>query len=172
MARRRSAVCGRSSGRLRLDLAQYRDLEAFAAFASDLDKASRAQLERGGRLVELLKQPAYSPYPVTEMIVSIWSGTTGELDEIPVADVRKFEQEFLSHLRHNRKEILDAIGEKNELSDDTAGALKEAIAQFRQNFLAGSGEGKFVNEAGAKPSDSSGDSREKVTREVRQTEDG
>jgi F-type H+-transporting ATPase subunit alpha len=158
------------SGRLRLDLAQYRDLEAFAAFASDLDKASRAQLERGGRLVELLKQPAYSPYPVTEMIVSIWSGTTGELDEIPVADVRKFEQEFLSHLRHNRKEILDAIAEKNELSDDTAAALKDAIAQFRQNFLAGSGEGKFANEAGAKPSDSSGDSREKVTREVRQTE--
>ncbi|MEN3270024.1 F0F1 ATP synthase subunit alpha [Pseudonocardia sp.] len=160
------------SGRLRLDLAQYRDLEAFAAFASDLDRASRAQLERGGRLVELLKQPAYSPYPVTEMIVSIWSGTTGELDEIPVADVRKFEQEFLSHLRHNRKEILDAIGEKNELSDDTAAALKEAVAQFRQNFLAGSGAGRFVNEAGAKPSDASGDSREKVTREVRQTEGG
>ncbi|GAA0936810.1 F0F1 ATP synthase subunit alpha [Virgisporangium aurantiacum] len=160
------------SGRLRLDLAQYRDLEAFAAFASDLDKASRAQLERGGRLVELLKQPAYSPYPVTEQIVSIWSGTTGELDQIPVADVRKFEQEFLSHLRHNRKEILDAIGEKNELSDDTAAALKEAIAQFRENFLAGTGEGKFVNQAAASPSDSSGDSREKVTREVRQSEDG
>jgi F-type H+-transporting ATPase subunit alpha len=162
------------SGRLRLDLAQYRDLEAFAAFASDLDKASRAQLERGGRLVELLKQPAYSPYPVTEQIVSIWSGTTGELDEIPVGDVRKFEQEFLSHLRHNRKEILDAIAEKNELSDDTAEALREAIAHFRQNFLAGSGggEGRFVNEAAAAPSDASGDDREKVTRETRKTEDG
>jgi F-type H+-transporting ATPase subunit alpha len=86
--------------------------------------------------------------------------------------VRRFEQEFLSHLRHNRKEILDAIAEKNELSDDTAAALKEAIAQFRQNFLAGTGEGRFVNEAGAKPSEASGDSREKVTREVRQNEGG
>src|ERR671921_1053215 len=85
------------SGRLRLDLAQYRDLEAFAAFASDLAKASRAQLERGARLVELLKQPAYNPYPVTEMIVSIWAGTTGELDDVPVGGVRRFEQEFLSH---------------------------------------------------------------------------
>src|SRR5499433_3398569 len=87
------------SGRLRLDLAQYRELEAFAAFASDLDKASRAQLERGVRLVELLKQPQYSPYSVTDETVSIWAGTTGQLDDIPAGDVRRFEQEFLEYLR-------------------------------------------------------------------------
>src|SRR5438046_2628580 len=81
------------SGRLRLDLAQYRELEAFAAFASDLDKASRAQLERGARLVELLKQPNYSPYPVEAEVVSVWLGTAGKLDEIPVGDVRRFEQD-------------------------------------------------------------------------------
>jgi F-type H+-transporting ATPase subunit alpha len=158
------------SGRLRLDLAQYRDLEAFAAFASDLDKASRAQLERGARLVELLKQPAYSPYPVTEMIVSIWAGTTGELDDIPVGDIRRFEQEFLSHLRHNHKEILDAIGENNDLPDDTVESLKEAVAQFKQSFLAG--ETRPVQDAPVKPSEANGDNHEKVTREVRHHEDG
>jgi F-type H+/Na+-transporting ATPase subunit alpha len=158
------------SGRLRLDLAQYRDLEAFAAFASDLDKASRAQLERGARLVELLKQPAYNPYPVTEMIVSIWAGTTGELDDIPVGDIRRFEQEFLSHLRHNHKEILDAIGENNDLPDDTVESLKQAVAQFKQSFLAG--ETRPVKDAPVKPSDAEGDNHERVTREVRHHEDG
>ena len=79
------------AGRLRLDLAQYRELEAFAAFASDLDRASRAQLERGARLVELLKQPNYSPYPVEEQVVSVWAGTEGKLDDIPVGDIRRFE---------------------------------------------------------------------------------
>src|SRR5205814_5315335 len=92
------------SGRLRLDLAQYRELEAFAAFASDLDKASRAQLERGARLVELLKQPQYSPFSVEEEIISVWAGTTGQLDDVPVGDVRRFETEFLQYVRHSRKE--------------------------------------------------------------------
>jgi F-type H+-transporting ATPase subunit alpha len=158
------------SGRLRLDLAQYRDLEAFAAFASDLDKASRAQLERGGRLVELLKQPAYNPYPVEEQIVSIWAGTTGELDEIPVGDIRRFEQEFLSHMRHNHKEILDAISENYDLSEDTIERLKEAIRQFQQSFLAG--ETRPVTDAPVKPSDAGGDTQEKVTREVHRPEGG
>src|SRR5690242_3268160 len=90
------------SGRLRLDLAQYRELEAFAAFASDLDKASRAQLERGARLVELLKQPQYSPYSVVEETVSIWSGTTGQLDDVPVSDIRRFEREFLADRKSTR----------------------------------------------------------------------
>ena len=79
------------AGRLRLDLAQFRELEAFAAFASDLDKASRAQLDRGARLVELLKQPNYSPYPVEEQVVSVWAGTEGKLDDVPVGEVRRFE---------------------------------------------------------------------------------
>ena len=97
------------AGRLRLDLAQYRELEAFAAFASDLDQASRQQLDRGARLVELLKQPNYSPYPIEEQIVSIWAGTEGKLDDIPVGDVRRFETEFLQNLRHSNKGTLDAI---------------------------------------------------------------
>src|SRR5947207_4050009 len=99
------------SGRLRLDLAQFRELEAFAAFASDLDKASRAQLERGGRLVELLKQPQYSPYSVEEETVSIWAGTTGQLDDIPIGDIRRFETEFLQFLRHSRKDLLTSMAE-------------------------------------------------------------
>src|SRR5215472_16360792 len=91
----------RVAGRLRLDLAQYRELEAFSAFASDLDRASRAQLDKGGRLVELLKQPNYHPVPVELQVVSIWAGTSGSVDDIPVADVRRFEQEFLENLRHS-----------------------------------------------------------------------
>ena len=87
------------AGQLRLSLSQFRDLEAFAAFASDLDAASRAQLDRGARLVELLKQPQYTPYPVEEEVVSIWAGTTGQLDDVQVEDVRRFEQQFLDYLR-------------------------------------------------------------------------
>ncbi|TMZ53280.1 F0F1 ATP synthase subunit alpha, partial [Klebsiella pneumoniae] len=83
------------AGTLRLALSQYRDLEAFAAFASDLDAASRAQLERGARLVELLKQPQGSPFPVELEVVSVWAGTSGELDDVPVGDIRRFEREFL-----------------------------------------------------------------------------
>src|SRR6201999_3023581 len=83
------------AGRLRLSLSQYRDLESFAAFASDLDAASRAQLDRGGRLVELLKQPQYDPFPVENEVVSIWAGTNGYLDDVPIDDVSRFESEFL-----------------------------------------------------------------------------
>src|SRR5918912_95673 len=97
------------SGRLRLDLAQYRELEAFAAFGSDLDKASQAQLERGARLVELLKQPQYAPFPVERQVVSIWAGTTGQLDDIPVADIRRFEGEFLDYVGRERSGIYEAI---------------------------------------------------------------
>ncbi len=89
------------SGTLKLELAQYRSLEAFAMFASDLDQASRRQLDRGARLTELLKQPQYSPYPVEEQVVSIWAGTNGKLDEVPVSDVLRFESELLEHLRRN-----------------------------------------------------------------------
>jgi F-type H+-transporting ATPase subunit alpha len=123
------------AGRLRLDLAQYRELEAFAAFASDLDRASRAQLERGGRLVELLKQPNYSPYPVEEQVVSIWAGTEGKLDDVPVNEVRRFESEFLEFLRHSYKATLQSIADNN-WDDDITTALDEAIAKFKQMFLA------------------------------------
>ena len=95
------------AGGLKLALSQYRDLEAFASFASDLDAASRAQLDRGARLVELLKQPQYSPLPVERQVVAVWAGTNGYLDDVPVEDVRRFEDEFLDYLRRNRAGIYD-----------------------------------------------------------------
>ncbi len=91
------------SGRLRVDLAQYRELEAFAAFGSDLDAASKAQLERGRRMVELLKQGQYAPYPVEDQVVSIWAGTNGKLDDVPVADIRRFERELLDYLDREKQ---------------------------------------------------------------------
>ena len=124
------------AGRLRLDLAQYRELEAFAAFGSDLDAASKAQLERGARMVELLKQGQYSPFSVPQEVASIWAGTTGKLDKIAVADIRRFESEFLEFLGRDRKKILDVIEETKELSDDTVAALTEAIESFTARFNA------------------------------------
>jgi F-type H+-transporting ATPase subunit alpha len=122
------------AGNLRLSLSQFRDLEAFAAFASDLDATSRAQLERGARLVELLKQPQYSPYPVEEQVVSIWAGTTGQLDDVPVDDIGRFEEEFLDYLRRDHAALLTAIRETGDLSDDGVTALQDAIGQFRRTF--------------------------------------
>jgi F-type H+-transporting ATPase subunit alpha len=133
------------AGRLRLDLAQFRELEAFAAFGSDLDAASKAQLERGSRLVELLKQGQYSPFSLERMVVSIWAGTTGQLDEIPVVDIRRFESEFLDFIARERKAIFDVISETKELSDDTVAKMTEAITTFKKQF-ASSGAAK-VNEA-------------------------
>jgi len=122
------------AGQLKLSLSQFRDLEAFAAFASDLDAASRAQLDRGARLVELLKQPQYSPFPVEEQVVSIWAGTTGQLDDVPVEDVRRFEAEFLDYLRREQGGLLTSIRETKELTDDNITTLKDAIGRFRQTF--------------------------------------
>ncbi|WP_213456130.1 F0F1 ATP synthase subunit alpha [Rhizomonospora bruguierae] len=123
------------AGRLRLDLAQYRELEAFAAFASDLDRASRNQLERGARLVELLKQSNYSPYPVEEEVISIWAGTEGKLDDVPVAEVPRFEREFLEYLRHSHRNLLESVAAEN-WDDDVIGGLDNAVGQFKQMFLA------------------------------------
>jgi F-type H+/Na+-transporting ATPase subunit alpha len=122
------------AGQLKLSLSQFRDLEAFAAFASDLDAASRAQLDRGARLVELLKQPQYSPFPVEEQVVTIWAGTTGQLDDVPVEDVRRFEAEFLDYLRREQGGLLTAIRETKDLTDDNITTLKDAIGRFRQTF--------------------------------------
>ncbi|MGA1670508.1 MAG: F0F1 ATP synthase subunit alpha, partial [Candidatus Nanopelagicaceae bacterium] len=133
------------AGRLRLDLAQFRELEAFAAFGSDLDAASKAQLERGSRLVELLKQGQYSPFSLERMIVSIWAGTTGQLDDIPVVDIRRFETEFLDFIARERKAIFDVIAETKELSDDTVAKMTEAVTAFKQQFRS-SGAAK-INEA-------------------------
>ncbi|MFN8079196.1 MAG: F0F1 ATP synthase subunit alpha [Kineosporiaceae bacterium] len=126
------------SGSLRVDLAQYRALEAFAMFASDLDAASRAQLARGSRLVELLKQPQYSPYAMEEQAVAIWTGTSGQLDNIPAEDVGRFESELLDHLRRNTK-ILDTIRETKNVDDDTEASLKSAVASFKASFTTGTG---------------------------------
>jgi len=124
----------RVAGQIKLALSQFRDLEAFAAFASDLDAASRAQLERGARLVELLKQPQYSPYPVEEQVVSIWAGTSGQLDDVPVEDIRRFESEFLDYLRRDQPGVLTAIRETGNLTDDDVTVLKDAIGRFRRTF--------------------------------------
>src|SRR5215212_9230821 len=127
----------RVSGRLRLDLAQYRELEAFSAFASDLDKASRAQLDKGVRLVELLKQPQFSPFPVEEQIVSVWAGTTGQLDDVPVGDVRRFEQEMLEWLKRHRSDTYTAIESTGQLTDDQIESLQSGLNEFKELFKRG-----------------------------------
>ncbi|GAB47030.1 F0F1 ATP synthase subunit alpha [Mobilicoccus pelagius] len=125
------------SGRLKLDLAQFRAMEAFAMFASDLDAASRAQLARGARLVELLKQPQASPMPVEEQVVAVWAGTTGKLDDVEASDVRRFEAEFLDDVRRNHPGILDSIRETKKLDDGTKNAMEEAISAFARDFRPG-----------------------------------
>jgi F-type H+-transporting ATPase subunit alpha len=122
------------AGGLKLALSQYRDLEAFAAFSSDLDPVSRAQLDRGARLVELLKQPQYSPLPVERQVVSVWAGTNGYLDDVPIEDVRRFEDEFLDYLQRSHDGVYASIRETRELNDDTATTLKDAIEEFRRGF--------------------------------------
>jgi len=126
------------SGTLKLELAQYRSLEAFALFASDLDATSRRQLERGARLTELLRQPQYSPFPVEEQVVSIWAGTKGKLDTIPVEDILRFERELLDHLGRNTK-VLDTLRETNVLDDATEAELAEAVDAFLLEFQPGGG---------------------------------
>ncbi|GAA2162875.1 ATP synthase F1 subcomplex alpha subunit [Humibacillus xanthopallidus] len=121
------------AGRLKLDLAQFRAMEAFAMFASDLDPASRAQLARGARLVELLKQPQSNPYPVEEQVVSVWAGTTGKLDDVAVEDVRAFETELLETLRRDGK-ILQTIRETQKLDDDTENALAKVVDDVKFTF--------------------------------------
>ena len=150
------------AGRLRLDLAQYRELEAFAAFGSDLDAASKAQLERGARMVELLKQGQYSPFSVAQEVASIWAGTTGKLDKIPVADIRRFEAEFLEFLARDRKAVIDVIETTKELTDDTVAALTEAITAFTDRFV--SSEAKALEEKAAEAL--TGENAEQITRFV------
>jgi F-type H+/Na+-transporting ATPase subunit alpha len=129
------------AGSLKLELAQYRDMQAFAMFASDLDATTRRQLDRGGRLVELLRQPQYSPYPVEEQVVSVWAGIQGLMDEVPVDDVLRFERELLDHLRHHGT-VLRNIRETKNFDDDTAAALREQIAEFKKGFQ--TSEGKLL----------------------------
>jgi F-type H+-transporting ATPase subunit alpha len=127
------------AGRLRLNLAQYRELEAFAAFGSDLDAASKAQLERGARLVELLKQPQYQPQSMEREVVSVWAGTTGQLDDVPVEDIRRFDAEFLEYLDRSAPGAFEAIRSTSDLSDDTVAVLEGAIAEFKRQFTTSAG---------------------------------
>ncbi|MDJ0107281.1 F0F1 ATP synthase subunit alpha, partial [Rhodococcus erythropolis] len=136
------------SGSLRLELAQFRELEAFSAFASDLDAASKAQLERGARLVELLKQDQYSPIPVEDQIVSIYLAGEGIFDSVPIGDVRRFEKELLEDLKHSAAGVYSSINGGKALDADNAAALIAATNKFKEGFIASDGS-RVVNEAEA-----------------------
>jgi F-type H+-transporting ATPase subunit alpha len=122
------------TGSLKVDLAQYRAMEAFAMFASDLDAASRRQLDRGQRLMELLKQPQYSPFAMEEQAISMWAGTSGRLDAVPTADIRRFESEFLDYVKREHGGVLDTIRESGAFEDDTASSLEGAYDSFADQF--------------------------------------
>ncbi|MGI8523772.1 MAG: F0F1 ATP synthase subunit alpha [Nocardioides sp.] len=140
------------TGSLKFDLAQFRALEAFAMFASDLDAASRQQLDRGQRLMALLKQPQYSPYPLEEMTVALWLGTTGHLDKVPTDDVLRFENEFLDYLRREHKDLLDGIRESQKFEDSDDEKVGAAYDTFLDQFETSEGESiKPGTEAKADP---------------------
>jgi len=126
------------AGTLKIGLAQYRDMQAFAMFASDLDATSRRQLERGVRLTELLRQPQYSPYPVEDQVISVWAGLNGLLDDVPVVDVLRFEQEMLENLR-GATSILATISETLKFDADSQAAAKSAIEAFKDQFRTSAG---------------------------------
>jgi F-type H+/Na+-transporting ATPase subunit alpha len=130
------------AGTLKLDLAQFRELEAFATFGSELDAVSKAQLERGARLVELLKQRLHAPMPVEEQVVSVYAGTNGYLDDIPASDVRRFESELLDYMRLRRTDLLLAIQTKGGLpeGDDLENAIKDFKANFQPSGAAGTAD--------------------------------
>jgi len=130
------------AGTLKLDLAQFRELEAFATFGSELDAISKAQLERGYRLVELLKQPLNSPMPVEEQVVSIFAGTKGFLDDVPVVDVRRFEGELLAHMRSGHAAMLNDIRTTGLPND-----LGSVVQSFKDGFMATAEAARKANEA-------------------------
>jgi len=150
------------AGNLRLNLAQYRELEAFAAFGSDLDKASKASLERGSRLVELLKQPQYQPQPMQEQVGSLWLGTTGKLDSVPVGDIRRFETDFLDHVKRNEEGIFAEIRDTGKLSDELVKRLEDVSAEFKKDFTASDGSSVVPKEAQAEALDEDEVDRESV----------
>jgi len=159
------------AGGLKLALSQFRDLEAFASFASDLDAVSRAQLDRGARLVELLKQPQYSPMPVERQVVAVWAGTSGFLDDVPVGDISRFQSEFLDYLQRSHAGIYDAIRETGQLSDDTTTALKDAIDEFRRGFEVTGGQMLVATDEPVEPATDDEVGQEQVKRRVHATPD-
>ena len=151
------------AGSLKIDLSQYRELEAFTAFASDLDPTSKAQLDRGVRLVELLKQAQFTPYPIEEQVVSIFLGTQGHVDSVPVGDIRRFETDFLDHLRAQGT-VLAAIRETKELSDDLIEQLVTEINDFKRQFNASDGKPVIDQHTEALDADQVGHEAVKVNR--------
>ena len=154
------------AGQLRLNLAQFRELEAFAAFGSDLDAASKAQLERGSRLVELLKQAQYEPQAMEREVISVWAGTTGRLDDVPVEDIRRFDAEFLDYVERNKAEILDAIRSTSDLSDDTVSVLEAIIEEFKRQFSTSTGQ-LLVNDESVEAIEDEDVDPTQITRSVR-----
>ncbi|MCL1906873.1 MAG: F0F1 ATP synthase subunit alpha [Propionibacteriaceae bacterium] len=138
------------AGTLKISLAQFRDMQAFAMFASDLDETSRRQLERGARLTELLRQPQFSPYPVEEQVVSVWAGLGGLLDIVPVNDILRFEREMLDYLRRETK-VLDGIAESKLFGDDAQDEAKKAIDSFARTFRTSDGSFLFADELEGTP---------------------
>jgi len=128
------------TGSLKVELAQYRAMEAFAMFASDLDAASKAQLARGQRLMELFKQGQYAPFPMEQQVVSIWAATTGKLDAVPVVDISRFETEFLDYVKRSHAGVLDAIRESGKFEDDNEQALEQAYDSFLDQFQTSEGQ--------------------------------
>jgi F-type H+-transporting ATPase subunit alpha len=128
------------AGRLRLDLAQFRELEAFAAFGSDLDAASKAQIERGSRLVQILIQINAEPQSMEREVLGIWAGTTGQLDDVPVEDVRRFEAELYNYIKREDGAVLDAIRDSRDLSDETVAGLERDVTAFKKTFMTAAGD--------------------------------
>ncbi|WP_022924394.1 F0F1 ATP synthase subunit alpha [Serinicoccus marinus] len=145
------------SGRLKVDLAQFREMEAFAMFASDLDDASKAQLARGARMVEILKQPQSSPVSVEDQVAVIWAGTNGHIDEVPVSDVRRFETEWVEFLHREHDGLLDGIRESGKLGDDTDQALGDAMSAFQSEFTPDDSAEVGVGSAEEDPAEAMGD---------------
>jgi F-type H+-transporting ATPase subunit alpha len=158
------------AGRLRIDLAQYRELESFAAFGSDLDKTSRAQLERGQRLVELLKQQQYTPYPVEREVVSIWLGTQGHLDDVPVSDVGKFEKEFLDYLDRDSG-VYDKVISAKKIDGDLQESLEKSVRDFKEGFQTSDGEGLQHDEDEDDDAEAKGDDSQESIKKHNKSED-
>jgi len=129
------------TGSIKVDLAQFREMQAFAMFASDLDAASRRQLARGERLMEMFKQPQNSPYPVEDQVASLWAGTTGKFDDVKTEDVQRFEAEWLEYMHRNHGEFMMAIRESGKLADDGKDVFAGAMDDFRKQFQASSDHG-------------------------------
>ncbi|WP_284744208.1 F0F1 ATP synthase subunit alpha [Amycolatopsis sp. RTGN1] len=152
------------AGSLRIDLSQYRELEAFAAFASDLDDASKAQLERGARLYEVLKQPQYSPVPVEEQVLTVYLGTNGHYDSVPTEDVRRFNHEFLDSARRKHSDLLGGIRESGKFPEETRESVVNAVNEFKKEFTTSEGKSLVEADADAMDADKVGHETVKVNK--------